>query len=233
MIFTPNKKCDFCGKMIYVQPWKQKLYNYNFCDKKCQHGWQRIRMTGSGNHMYEGKLIDLVCKVCGKTFQKTKRDSQYKSKICSRACANLYYVGENANSYGKVMPKSGDIVKCLTCGKEFYSYKSQHKKFCNRECYAKQIPINMKGDKNSSWKGGKSFELYSIIWTHEFKTEIRQRDNFTCLMCGKRGYHVHHIDYDKKNNNKLNLITLCSSCHASTNHHRYFWESFFKYNIAS
>ena len=29
--------------------------------------------------------------------------------------------------------------------------------------------------------------------------------------------HVHHIDYDKINNDPNNLVALCNSCHAKTN----------------
>ncbi|GAG97080.1 unnamed protein product, partial [marine sediment metagenome] len=57
----------------------------------------------------------------------------------------------------------------------------------------------------------------------ELKGQIRRRDNYTCQQCGytekKLGYKlsVHHIDYDKKNNNINNLISLCRVCHSQTN----------------
>jgi hypothetical protein len=34
---------------------------------------------------------------------------------------------------------------------------------------------------------------------------------------------VHHIDYDKKNNVPLNLISLCKSCHSKTGYNRDNW----------
>ena len=43
--------------------------------------------------------------------------------------------------------------------------------------------------------------------------------------------HVHHIDYDKKNNNENNLISLCCSCHAQTNFKREDWQEYFKNRI--
>ena len=67
--------------------------------------------------------------------------------------------------------------------------------------------------------GGKSFEPYSLDWTNTLKKEIRQRDNYTCQLCGCRQedttHLVHHIDYNKKNCNPDNLITLCRSCHTT------------------
>jgi 5-methylcytosine-specific restriction endonuclease McrA len=39
---------------------------------------------------------------------------------------------------------------------------------------------------------------------------------------------VHHIDYDKKNSNPKNLITLCVSCNFKVNFERSYWENYFK-----
>ena len=83
----------------------------------------------------------------------------------------------------------------------------------------------LKGDKNPSWRGGTSFEPYSVDWTKTLKRSIRERDKYTCQTCGKEpAIFVHHIDYDKKNCKPNNLITLCSSCHAMTNFNRDFWK---------
>ena len=84
-----------------------------------------------------------------------------------------------------------------------------------------------KGEKGSNWRGGKSFELYGFEWTDLLKHSIRIRDCFTCQMCEKRGWVVHHIDYIKKNCNPNNLITLCPKCHAKTNHNRNYWIEYF------
>lgn len=37
-----------------------------------------------------------------------------------------------------------------------------------------------------------------------------------------------HIDYDKKNCNSDNLITLCRVCHIKTNFNRSYWINYFK-----
>ena len=84
-----------------------------------------------------------------------------------------------------------------------------------------------KGDKCRFWKGGISFEPYSIDWTKTLKQSIRQRDKYICQMCGESGKYVHHIDYDKKNCNSENLITLCNSCHTKTNYNRDYWVDYF------
>lgn len=84
-------------------------------------------------------------------------------------------------------------------------------------------------ENSPSWKGGKSFEPYSIDWTQSLKRGIRQRDQYTCQICGKEpAVYIHHIDYDKKNCNPDNLITLCQNCHSKTNHNRDYWIDYFK-----
>lgn len=94
----------------------------------------------------------------------------------------------------------------------------------------KKPPI-MLGADNYNWKGGKSFEIYPRDWNEILKISIRERDNYICQLCGlKQGdktHHVHHIDYDKKNCNPNNLITLCVSCHVKTNANRKSWEEYF------
>lgn len=84
------------------------------------------------------------------------------------------------------------------------------------------------GEKHHNWKGGKSFQLYGIEWTNLLKHSIRTRDCFICKICKKNGWIVHHIDYNKFNNNPDNLITLCRHYHMKTNFNRKYWVEYFK-----
>jgi hypothetical protein len=85
------------------------------------------------------------------------------------------------------------------------------------------------GVKHPNWRGGISTNPYSVDWTQTFKRSIRERDNYTCQLCGKLqgdlAFCVHHIDYDKLNSNPNNLITLCHKCHVKTNFNREYWEN--------
>lgn len=89
------------------------------------------------------------------------------------------------------------------------------------------------GEKHPNWQGGKSFEPYTTDWTITLKRSIRERDNYTCKICGKiqgkgeRVFPVHHIDYNKNNCNPNNLITLCLRCHLETNYNRTYWINYF------
>ena len=90
------------------------------------------------------------------------------------------------------------------------------------------------GENNSQWGGGKSFEPYGVEFNDELKERIRERDNHQCQLCGvyeedlTRALDVHHIDYDKENNDPQNLVSLHDSCHAKTNVNRDYWEAYFK-----
>ena len=87
------------------------------------------------------------------------------------------------------------------------------------------------GDKNPNWKGGISFEPYSVDWTETLKRSIRERDNYICQKCSQYGKVVHHINYNKSDCNPKNLITLCSSCNVKVNFNRKYWKKYFQNNI--
>jgi hypothetical protein len=84
-----------------------------------------------------------------------------------------------------------------------------------------------KGKNNPMWRGGITFEEYGFEWTYVLKESIRIRDKYTCQICGVKAKVVHHIDYNKKNCNPNNLITLCKKCHGKTNSKREYWKQYF------
>ena len=89
------------------------------------------------------------------------------------------------------------------------------------------------GSEHPNWQGGTSFEPYTLDFNDKFKEMIRERDNHYCINCNKHQSEskkilsIHHIDYDKKNIETTNLISLCTSCHAKTNFDRECWEDYF------
>lgn len=97
----------------------------------------------------------------------------------------------------------------------------------------KKIGEAFKGEKSNLWKGGISFDPYGLEFNNELKNKIRERDKYRCQECGyfqgelKYKLHVHHIDYNKKNNNEKNLISLCRDCHLQTNFGREDWTNYY------
>ena len=89
----------------------------------------------------------------------------------------------------------------------------------------KTIAENRLGKNNPNWQGG-------IPYPPEFRkirNKILRRDLFTCQECHrhqeelKNTLAIHHIDFNKKNNNPKNLITLCNNCHSKTLNSREDW----------
>jgi len=112
--------------------------------------------------------------------------------------------------------------------------KGYKTKPCSEERKQKQ-KIKMLGrydkEKHPQWQGGKSFEIYPMDWTRSLRISIRERDKYICQLCNEKqeneAFCIHHIDYNKKNCDPKNLITLCRNCHAKTNTKREHWIKYF------
>jgi 5-methylcytosine-specific restriction endonuclease McrA len=93
------------------------------------------------------------------------------------------------------------------------------------------------GPKNNNWHGGVSFLPYPPQFNASLKRRIEAKYNSTCQLCNAdrtdnsiKGWAVHHIDYDKNNNQDDNFTFLCENCHNITNgaKHRDKWTAMFK-----
>lgn len=117
---------------------------------------------------------------------------------------------------------------CVDCGKEIVN---RYAKRCKSCAYS--------GERHYNWQGGKS--PYPIEFNQELRQKIKERDDYTCQNCGLteeehlmvwgRILSVHHIDYNKKNSQENNLITLCESCHKRANYRRKYWQQFYEEKI--
>ena len=165
-----------------------------------------MRMT----YLERKEAINNRCVDCHKIIAPTE------AKRCRR-CFSVYNSGENCFYY-----KDGRSLinnNCLDCGVEI----SWNAKRCIRCCNTKQ--------NNPRWLGGISFLPYPPEFNDELKEEIKRRDNYTCQRCFKKHkvLSVHHIDYNKWNCNKNNLITLGNECNAIVNGNRDYWYAYFKF----
>lgn len=173
------------------------------------------------NGRFVRNLKDKECPICGKIFIPRLNNQKYCSKKCS--------VVGGAKILNR---KKGKI--CEYCGKEYlvYRYRKNESKFCSHKCYVLSGAGIRRGKDNNMWNGGTSFEPYTTDWTQTLKRSIRERDKYICQVCGEqqgdRAFAVHHIDYDKRNCNTINLITLCNKCHMRTNFNRNHWTNYFK-----
>ena len=76
------------------------------------------------------KTVDVpVCLSCGKSLvQVPKRKPR---KFCSNECRENWW-NKNRNKGNK---PTGEIVRCVHCGKEFSAYKRENRKYCSHACY--------------------------------------------------------------------------------------------------
>ncbi len=177
----------------------------------------KLGMTGK--HHTEKSRDKMRLKMKGKVgYWKDKKIPQTAKDKMSLAKIGKY-IGEKSPSW-----KGGwknKLPHCEKCGKKLANL---YAKLCY-PCFAKFH----KGENHYNWQGGISFEPYSVDWTDILKGAIKERDHHICQLCSSQNdLTCHHIDYDKKNCNPDNLITLCRNCHTKTNYKRDYWIKFFK-----
>lgn len=153
------------------------------------------------------------------------------------------------------IPKNIDLLKNHWFGKTF---SEQHKDNLSKSKIGKKLPAfteehknkikeSMKGknkgkylgELHPNWNGGSSFEPYGVEFNNKLKEKIRAKYNYRCQQCFRhqdedrfnRKLDIHHIDYNKKNNQESNLIPLCQTCHLQTNYKRSDWENYFKNKV--
>lgn len=96
-----------------------------------------------------------------------------------------------------------------------------------------EVRAKMSGKNNPSWRGGVSFEPYCKVFNNKEWREIiydRDKDKFCWNpLCTGRGSKetLHHIDYNKKECNPVNIIKICNSCNAIANGDRDWWKGFY------
>jgi len=100
------------------------------------------------------------------------------------------------------------------------------------ECDRVRNSLSKSGSNHYNWKGGISCEPYCDAWADkEYKESIKERDNYQCqnpdCWGTSKRLTIHHIDYDKKNCNPSNLITVCNSCNSRANNDREWHKLFY------
>jgi endogenous inhibitor of DNA gyrase (YacG/DUF329 family) len=227
-------KCKICGKDYYTKKHLLEKGISKFCSRACLHKWRSKEFKGAAHPLWNKKTKD--CKECGKSY--LLNNYRHKlSNFCSRKCQHIWFsknfIGQKAYHW------QGGLIKkmCEECGAEYsvkkYRIRNGTGKFCSRECLGKHKTRVGIGENNPNWRGGLSFEPYPIQWRRSLRKHIRERDGRICQICKlheseyDKKLDIHHIDYNKKNLDPANLISLCHSCHSKTSGNRECWIAFF------
>ena len=200
---------------------------------------------GQNNPSYvDGRsLKSYYCKDCDKkVIWQTAIYGQGRCRSCS-AKFQMQNPKNNPNyKHGKTLEKH----YCIDCEQLLIDYKAKRCKNC-AYIWKKKTGIlrgrnnpmfGKKGKLAGNYINGKGYEPYNIEFTQKLKYQIRERDNFECQNCDMteeehlivigQVLEVHHIDYNKKNCKKINLITLCKKCNLNANKNRDFWRKYYK-----
>lgn len=156
-------------------------------------------------------IVEYKCVVCGKHCRKSRSPAGMKvlPKFCSQKCSGIH---KTENKKGI---KNNFKGICKNCKTEFETYKSpsrENPKFCSIKC----IGESQKGKNNPAYNGGKYFDsngyvvlfmpnhpnkgVKNTVLEHRFIMECKLGRYLTKEEC------VHHIDFDKKNNDPSNLM---------------------------
>jgi len=227
------RKCETCGSDMELKTVQKKnaknfgeliaIHKYKrFCSKNCQLEWQK-------NCNWE----DRVGKVAADRIREEAsiRVSGENNPTHNPDIAKK--VSDSLKVYLKENPRNGDKNPFYDRehSEEYVKWASESRKgkwSYNNEQYIKKVENQPRGENCHLWKGGISFEPYSLDFNKQLKNKIKERDKYTCI-CGKETQKlaIHHIDYDKMNSDEKNLISLCYNCHSKTNSNREHWKIFF------
>jgi hypothetical protein len=192
-----------CGSML------KKFNSYGRAREFLPHHWARVQPN-----QREARS----CENCGNQImipQWKIRKSKHNRFFCDLKC-----LGEYATKTGMLAGKNNGYyntitVQCAACGADISKAASLINRR-NGNVYCKDC-ISL------TRRGRKGFYVgYPKEFSPSLRHRVRRRDKFTCQLCGRHQdqvgtLHVHHIDYDKNNNNASNLISLCRVCHGKTN----------------
>ena len=223
-------ECKVCGNELS-----------NYTNKYCSKCWYNFAKGKNAVNYKDGKCCNekiKYCIDCGKKL--SKKADYYNSKRC-KLCHNRYLVKSGkTHQKGKFHSqyKDGRTLKkyFCKCGKEIkYNVKRCW------ECYLKWRIGKYTKNKHWNWAGGLNKQGYPIEFNEIIKEYIRGRDNYTCQLCNKiqkqelkdlkKKLSIHHIDYNKQNCDKENLITSCQRCNNKMNFNRDYYYAYCIYII--
>jgi len=224
--------CPTCGKTF--ERIKTLVKHVNYCSKECA---DKAKIGKSNETVKNGKYVN--CSNCGKEIYRSacrlKKTSIY---FCSNACQYEWRKKTGASKGNNSPTWKGGKEKliCPVCGKSFERIRAEASyhdiNYCSRECMAKDYSKRFSGKNSPTWQGG-DIDYYGPNW-HEQRRKARERDNYTCQLCGiteqelGKELSVHHIkkfrdckDYIEANQLD-NLVSLCEEkCHRYVHSNQY------------
>lgn len=237
--------CKKCKKPFFRFPSQRKSKN-SYCSLKCLHENNRTDVNQELIYdlYYNKKLskytiaekLNISYGVIYNLFQRNSWKFRTRSEALSISKSLILDKTKLKKLYLNKKCTLIEIAEYFDCSASAIKYHLDKCKIIRR---TKSEAVS--GNRNSNWQGGITEHGYSHKFNNNLKTKIRKRDNYVCQHCGiteeehkekhNRVLEIHHIDYDKENNTKRNLVSLCRKCHGKTNHNRDYWFAYHNYII--
>jgi len=215
--YRKSIKCFNCKKIFKATQYYVNHHKKFFCSNKCYKKYS-LKIVKC---LHCDKKIKVI-----RSYLKLKRDT-----FCSKKCKQLFKIKKYT-------------VFCAICRNKIILKPGVHVnhkyRLCSKECYIIFQSKRMKGKNNPAWIDGMSDDRYRKQYPLEFNNNlrdfIRKRDQYKCQNenCGIpqkecfRKLNCHHIDYNKKNNDPINLIALCEKDHTKSNYNRKYWQEYYE-----
>jgi 5-methylcytosine-specific restriction endonuclease McrA len=204
-----------------------------------------VLLVNSGRFVKGGiRSFKRICDSCSKEFIATSGHR----KRCSECC--------KCHECGKQLPNASHRFCGNSCAGK-YKFRTSikvrqaiemglheaHKRLSARTHALKgQARPHMRGPLNPNWNGGgcrdkRHTEMGRVEYV-SWRTSVFERDDFTCLICKKRGgkLEAHHIKTWSSNPELRytvsNGATLCSGCHKKVNHNELEFEGHFAKSLS-
>lgn len=205
--------CSNCGRQFHSQRLR------NFCSRSCSNK----------AHMQDQKIIRKIAhSKKGKTWKSLfgiEKAENLKRRLRIKMLRNQHAEGHIPWNKGRGEYMKGE--KNPMFGK---THTDQAREKMMKSWFREgQLPWNIdngdyiKGEKNPNWQGGITDRLYPDEFSDALKVYVKKRFSYLCAKCGMseeqslKEMHialaVHHIDFNKENNDLSNLIPLCFHCH--------------------
>jgi len=166
--------------------------------------------------------LSICCDNCGIEFKrKSDHYNNRKNNFCTTKCYGEWL---SKTKVGEAHPRySKKPVKCSVCNKTLYRNPWQIKRntnhFCGTKCAGKWKSKNQLKENHPCWNGGKYTGKNGYVYV--YTGNARERAEHIVMaeeILGrpfKKGEVVHHINMDKSDNRKENMVICTNSYHHS------------------
>lgn len=170
------------------------------------------------------------CKQHSPTHGKYQRTDEHKKKM-----SEIFKGRKMPWIEGKKRPEHSKFLKEWWANhpEERKKAKERGDRMVSDKAYLKKLSELLSGDKNPAWKGGIAVTKYKGFY-QTIKNKIRERDNYTCQLCGQTEEElqyrmsVNHINFNKEDCREENLNCLCKRCNSLINFERERWTTYFQ-----